>query len=44
ELIAGYKKYGFNDTEITQIKTLFYPIPNYPDLVRMAVREVFYPE
>ena len=44
ELNAGYKKYGFTDTEITHLKTLFYPIPNYPDLVRMAVREAFYPE
>ncbi|GAH62029.1 unnamed protein product, partial [marine sediment metagenome] len=44
ELNAGYKKYGFTDTEIEHLKTLFYPIPNYPDLVRMAVREAFYPE
>ena len=44
ELTAGYKKYGFTDSEITHLKTLFYPIPNYPDLVRMAVREVFYPD
>ena len=44
QLRAGYKKYGFNDTEITHLKTLFYPIPNYPDLVRMAVREAFYPD
>ncbi|GAG96040.1 unnamed protein product, partial [marine sediment metagenome] len=44
ELHAGYKKYGFTDTEITHLKTLFYPIPNYPDLVRMAVREAFYPD
>ena len=43
-LNAGYKKYGFNDQEITHLKTLFYPIPAYPDLVRMAVREAFYPE
>ena len=41
---AGFKKYGFNDTEIAHLKTLFYPIPQYPDLVRMAVREAFYPE
>ena len=43
-LNAGLKKYGFNDTEITHLKTLFYPIPAYPDLVRMAVREAFYPD
>jgi len=43
-LNAGYKKYGFNDEEITQLKTLFYPIPAYPDLIRMAVREAFYPD
>lgn len=44
ELYEGYRKYGFTDTEITHLKTLFYPIPNYPDLVRMAVREAFYPD
>jgi len=44
ELNAGYKKYGYTDAEIAHLKTLFYPIPNYPDLVRMAVREVFYPD
>ncbi len=44
QLNAGMKKYGFNDTEITQLKKLFYPIPSYPDLIRMAVREAFYPE
>lgn len=43
-LVAGYKKYGFNDQEIAHLKTLFYPIPGYPDLVRMAVREAFYPD
>jgi hypothetical protein len=43
-LTAGYKKYGFNDAEIAHLKTLFYPIPAYPDLVRMAVREAFYPD
>jgi len=41
-LNAGYKKYGFNDEEIAHLKTLFYPIPAYPDLIRMAVREAFY--
>lgn len=40
----GFKKYGFNDQEIAHLKTLFYPIPAYPDLVRMAVREAFYPD
>lgn len=44
ELNAGYKKYGFTDTEITHLKKLFYPIPSYPDLIRMAVREAFYPD
>jgi len=44
ELHAGYKKYGFTDSEIAHLKTLFYPIPGYPDLVRMAVREAFYPD
>jgi len=43
-LTAGYKKYGFNDEEIAHLKTLFYPIPAYPDLIRMAVREAFYPD
>jgi hypothetical protein len=43
-LNAGYKKYGFTDQEIAHLKTLFYPIPGYPDLVRMAVREAFYPD
>ena len=43
-LNAGYKKYGFTDQEIAYFKTLFYPIPGYPDLVRMAVREAFYPD
>jgi len=43
-LTAGYKKYGFNDQEIAHLKTLFYPIPAYPDLIRMAVREAFYPD
>jgi len=43
-LNAGYKKYGFNDEEIAQLKVLFYPIPAYPDLIRMAVREAFYPD
>jgi len=43
-LYAGLHKYGFNDQEITHLKTLFYPIPAYPDLVRMAVREAFYPD
>jgi len=43
-LDAGFKKYGFSDTEIAHLKTLFYPIPGYPDLVRMAVREAFYPD
>lgn len=43
-LHAGYKKYGFNDDEIAKLKKLFYPIPGYPDLVRMAVREAFYPD
>jgi len=44
QLRDGYKKYGFTDSEIDHLKTLFYPIPSYPDLVRMAVREVFYPD
>jgi len=44
QLRDGYKKYGFTDSEIDHLKTLFYPIPNYPDLVRMAVREAFYPD
>jgi len=44
QLHAGYKKYGFTDGEIDHLKTLFYPIPGYPDLVRMAVREAFYPD
>jgi len=44
QLRAGYKKYGFTDGEIDKLKLLFYPIPNYPDLVRMAVREAFYPD
>ncbi len=43
-LNAGLHKYGFNDQEISHLKTLFYPIPGYPDLVRMAVREAFYPD
>jgi len=44
ELNAGMKKYGFTDAEITELKKLFYPIPSYPDLIRMAVREAFYPD
>lgn len=43
-LNAGMKKYGFTDTEIGLLKKLFYPIPSYPDLIRMAVREAFYPD
>jgi len=43
-LIAGFKKYGFNDSEIAELRKLFYPIPSYPDLIRMAVREAFYPD
>lgn len=43
-LNAGYKSYGFSDTEIAALKKLFYPIPGYPDLIRMAVREAFYPD
>ncbi len=43
-LYEGLHKYGFNDSEIAHLKTLFYPIPQYPDLVRMAVREAFYPD
>lgn len=43
-LNAGLKKYGFDDAEVSHLKTLFYPIPSYPDLVRMAVREAFYPD
>jgi len=43
-LYTGLHKYGFNDQEIAHLKTLFYPIPQYPDLVRMAVREAFYPD
>lgn len=44
QLTAGFKKYGFNDSEITSLKKLFYPIPSYQDLIQMAVREAFYPE
>jgi len=44
QLNEGMKKYGFNDGEITELKKLFYPIPSYPDLIRMAVREAFYPD
>lgn len=44
QLRAGYKKYGYTDAEIDHLKKLFYPIPGYPDLVRMAVREAFYPD
>jgi len=43
-LNAGLKKYGYSDQEITHLKTLFYPIPSYPDLIKMAVREAFYPD
>lgn len=43
-LNAGYKKYGFTDGEVEHLKKLFYPIPGYPDLIRMAVREAFYPD
>jgi len=43
-LDSGFKKYGFTDLEIARLKKLFYPIPSYPDLIRMAVREAFYPD
>jgi hypothetical protein len=43
-LNTGFKKYGFSDSEIIHLKKLFYPIPSYPDLIRMAVREAFYPD
>ena len=43
-MIAGYKSYGFSDSEIERIRKLFYPIPGYQDLIRMAVREAFYPD
>ena len=43
-LNANMKKYGFTDTEIMLLKKLFYPIPSYQDLIRMAVREAFYPD
>ena len=43
-LNAGYKSYGFSDAEIANLKKLFYPIPSYPDLIHMAVRETFYPD
>ena len=44
QLNDGMKKYGFTDQEIMELKKLFYPIPSYPDLIRMAVREAFYPD
>lgn len=38
------KKYGFNETEIDNLKLLYEIIPAPADLVRMAVREAFDPD
>ena len=41
---ALLKQFGYSGPLITQLKELYYPIPSYPDLINMAVREAFQEE
>ena len=38
------KNFGYSDDLIVRIKELYHPIPSYPDLINMAVREAFQPD
>jgi len=38
------KYFGYSDGDIKRVKILYYPIPSYPDLINMAVREAFQPD
>lgn len=44
ELDAALRRLGIGEEDIGRLKQLAFPLPNIPDLVRMAVREVFTPE